>query len=448
MTDDRTQPTVPDTGQVTIADTVNAREREQLQVRGVADETMGRLGLLYDLPLQFAAERDLRALYALILERVIHLIPGAQRGALLVFEPASGKLALRASVPQQDPPISRTLIQRAVKEGQGFIWSQDDHSTSMISKSVLQLRIRTGMYTPLLWQGRAMGVLCVDNPERSSAFRREDLQFMVAVAHYAAAAVANHLLQADLEQNNQTLQHLLANFSPQLRGKLLEKARAGELRPGGEKSTVTVLMSDLRGFTRTSARLEAEAVVEMLNDYFCVLGDIIFQHDGTIDKFIGDAILAIFGSPEPDAEHAAKALRAGAAMQTAMRHVNDRRRAAGLPVCELGLGIHTGEVLHGFIGAKERLEYTVIGDTVNKTSRYCDAAGPGEILLSARALEAAGGHPLARRPRSRPSTRARGRLLPSNRHDQKGNHEQGLLSRARAGPGPGACQSSPSSTFQ
>jgi adenylate cyclase len=168
---------------------------------------------------------------------------------------------------------------------------------------------------------------------------------------------------------------------------LLEKSREGKLQPGGEKSEVTILMSDLRGFTLASAKLASETVVAMLNDYFSALGDIIFQHDGTIDKFIGDAILAVFGSPEPDEEHALKAVRAAIAMQNAIAGVNDRRRADGLPCCSLGIGVHTGEVLHGFIGATERLEFTVIGDTVNKASRYCDAAGAGEIVLGPKTHE-------------------------------------------------------------
>ena len=119
----------------------------------------------------------------------------------------------------------------------------------------------------------------------------------------------------------------------------------------------------------------------MLNDYFHVLGEEIFRHDCTIDKFIGDAILAVFGSPEADPLHALKAVQAAIEMQRRMAIVNERRKAEGLPYCELGVGVHTGQVIHGFIGAEERLEYTVIGDTVNKTSRYCDGAGPGEILL-------------------------------------------------------------------
>jgi adenylate cyclase len=237
------------------------------------------------------------------------------------------------------------------------------------------------MYVPMLWKGQTLGVICVDNPKHRAAFRQEDLQFLISVAHYASAAVVNQLLQDDIASSNKTLQGLLANFSPELRRKLLQRARDGSLQPGGEHSNVTILMSDLRGFTRLSATLDSQTVLHMLNDYFGVLGDIIFQHDGTIDKFIGDAILAVFGSPEPDEQHALKAVRCAVAMQEAMQSVNAARRSAGLPCCELGIGVYTGEVLHGFIGASERMEFTVIGDTVNKASRYCDGAKPGGIIM-------------------------------------------------------------------
>lgn len=348
------------------------------------------MNLLYELPLQFAAERDEKALYNLILNRVVDLIPGALRGALLIYEPASGKLALRASIPSDNPPISRTLIKRAISEGNGFIWSAEDEEQDL-SKSMQRIGVRTGMYVPLLWQGKPMGVLCVDNAERLAVFRKEDLQFMVAVASYAAAAVANQHLQDDLALKNRTMEHLLANFSPKLRSTLLRKAQEGQLKPGGQKSQVTILLSDLRGFTRVSTGLQSEAVVEMLNDYFSALVEVVFQYDGTVDKFMGDAILAVFGSPEIDPDHAMKAVRAAIAMQEATEKVNLRRKAAGLPFCELGVGLHTGEVLHGFIGAQERLEYTVIGDTVNKASRYCDGAKGGEIVFSPELFDVLGG---------------------------------------------------------
>lgn len=369
----------PEDGKVRITVSMDAAT-SRAPMHGVADQTARRLELLYNLPLQFAAEPDLRKLFHLILTRVMELIPGANRGALLVLDPATSSLALRASVPEDDPPVSRTLIQRAANEQQGFIWGEDQDKIDLAA-SIVRLGIRTGMYAPMLWKGQTMGVICVDNPKHRSAFSPEDLHFLISVANYAAAAVANQLLQDDIERNNRTLQNLLANFSPKLREKLLQKSREGRLQPGGEKSNVTILMSDLRGFTKASSMLGAEEVVEMLNDYFSVLGEIVFQHDGTIDKFIGDAILAVFGSPEADEHHARSAAKCALAMQSAISGINERRQSQGLPHCDLGVGIHTGEVLHGFIGADERLEFTVIGDTVNKAARYCDGARSGEIII-------------------------------------------------------------------
>lgn len=367
-------------------------------IQNLNEQTRRRLGMLYELPLQFAAESDLHKLYKLILDRVIELTPGAVRGALLIKDPYDGKLGLRASIPLDAPAISRTLIRRVAREQVGFIWGDKDDDHQSLSESMAAIRIRTGMYAPLVWEGDTVGVLFVDNPNTRAAFSQEDLQFLLSVAHYAASAVANQLLQTEITQNNQTLQHLLANFSPKLRNRLLEKSREGRLQPGGEKSQVTILLSDLRGFTRTSASLDAQVVVDMLNDYFHVLGEEIFRHDGTIDKFIGDAILAVFGSPEKDPDHPIKAVTAAIEMQRKMALVNARRKKAGLPFCDLGIGVYTGEVLHGFIGAEERLEYTVIGDAVNKTSRYCDGAAAGEILLGpVTAQEVEGRLPLERR---------------------------------------------------
>jgi adenylate cyclase len=122
-------------------------------------------------------------------------------------------------------------------------------------------------------------------------------------------------------------------------------------------------------------------VVEMLNEYFAALVSVIFENDGTVDKFVGDAILAVFGSPEPDPNQHEKAMRAALGMRAAVEKLNVTRAARGVPTCNIGIGLNCGEVFHGFIGAADRMEFTVVGDPVNMTSRYCDGAQGGEILM-------------------------------------------------------------------
>ena len=339
-----------------------------------------RLSLLFDIPLEFADEHAGHSLRNMILDKAMEMIPGAERGALMVVDPVANKLALRASVPENDPPLSRTLIQRAAQSSSGFIWGREEEFDP--SASITALGMQTGMYAPLLWQGDLFGVICVDSKSRNNAFTADDLRFLLSVAHYGASALANQRLQNDLQQNNTVLQRLLTNFSPQLRSKLLDKARSDELAPGGEKSNVTLLLSDIRGFTNLTTGMDASHVVDLLNEYFSALVAAIFENNGTIDKFIGDAILAVFGSPEKDDDQQINALKAAKAMQDAMVRVNQARHSRGAVTCELGIGLHYGEVLHGFIGADDRLEFTVIGETVNKTARFCDGAGKGQIVIS------------------------------------------------------------------
>lgn len=336
-----------------------------------------RLAILYALPLELGAETRLETLLQTIVERVVAANPGASRGALLVRD-ASGHLLLKAHVPPGEPAVSLTLAQRAMDSREAFTWRRGVDPT--VSQS--ELALRSGMYAPLLWKGEVLGVLCLDGEAGAAMFDDEALQFLMAVAHHAAMAIAQRQMQDELDRTATLLGRLLTNFSPQVRTRLLERAGRQRLHLGGERSEVTLLCADIRGFTRLSAGMDVGDVVDMLNDYFSLLVEVIFRHGGTIDKFVGDAILAVFGSPEPDPDQHDRALRAAVDMQAAMGDANIRRAASHQVTCEIGIGLHCGEVLHGFIGSQERMEFTVIGDAVNLVSRYCDGAAAGAILMS------------------------------------------------------------------
>ena len=338
-----------------------------------------RLALLLELPLQFAQQSNLEDLLDTVVRRMVAVIPGATHCALLLGD----KLLLKASYPGAGAP-STTLAQRAMKEGKGFIWQRNDAED--LSQSITFGQIRMAMYAPLLWEGKAQGVLCVHlaRPDPSCT---DDLRLLLTVAQYAAMAVASRQLQQQLQEKARLLDRLMTNFSPCIRAKLLEKARHGKLRPGGERSEVTILFADIRGFTVAAAKSEAEDVLDMLNEYFPALAKPLFHHDGTIDKYVGDAILAVFGSPEPDEQRNENAVLAALEMQAAMAEVNRERAARGVPAYNIGIGVHCGDVVHGFVGTSEMLQFTVIGDTVNRASRFCSGAAPGEVIISPQVYE-------------------------------------------------------------
>ena len=155
----------------------------------------------------------------------------------------------------------------------------------------------------------------------------------------------------------------------------------------GEQREVTVLFCDIRGFTPLAERLTPPQVVSLLNEFYTMAIETTFKHDGTLDKFIGDAVMAIFGAPIAHPDHAIRAVKTGLAMRAEVGELNKRRAAAGKEPIRIGIGISLGEVVAGTVGTEDRMEYTVIGDNVNLAARLESNAKPGTILISQRTYE-------------------------------------------------------------
>jgi adenylate cyclase len=158
---------------------------------------------------------------------------------------------------------------------------------------------------------------------------------------------------------------------------------------GGVNQTITILFADIRGFTRISEHAAPERIVGLLNKYFSAMTDILFAHGGTLDKYLGDGLMALFGAPTTTPEDASNALNAAVAMQRRVLGINLELQAEGFPELNIGIGLHTGEVTVGYIGSERRSEYTAIGDTVNTASRLESNSKAGEILISDATSKAA-----------------------------------------------------------
>jgi adenylate cyclase len=162
---------------------------------------------------------------------------------------------------------------------------------------------------------------------------------------------------------------LRTTFGKYMTQTVMEHLLKGKVELGGESLKVTILFTDIRSFTTISESMAAQDLVGLLNEYFTEMVTIVMQEGGVVDKYIGDAIMAVFGAPVPKPEDAQNAVRAAVRMRVALVKLNERLKASGRPTLATGIGIHTGEVVAGNIGSEARMEYTVIGDAVNLASR-------------------------------------------------------------------------------
>jgi adenylate cyclase len=237
------------------------------------------------------------------------------------------------------------------------------------------------MAAPLLGEGRVtLGVLYVDNMHDTHAFADEDLDYLVAYAGLAAVTAEREVVAARLLEASKIRQNFERYFTPQLAERIaLEK---GQVSPGGERRQAVVLFSDIRGFTALAESLPPMEMAAQLNEYFEAMVDCVFRHQGALDKFIGDALMAYWGAPDAYADDADRALAAAVEMQRELGRLNARWQRDGRAMLDIGIGVHRGEVFVGNIGSPRRLEYTLIGDTVNIANRLCASADRGVVLIS------------------------------------------------------------------
>jgi class 3 adenylate cyclase len=341
-----------------------------------------------------------------ICEQVVSLaclIEGVERGFVMLFD-ETGEVVRQSEVRYRDP---KSVPDRAKAGRSGNSGAGSPGSQIILSKSVLELirrekqpiliedvsaderfsgseslkisGLRSAMCAPLLGQDRLFGILYVDNLEKASAFTQEELNVFALVAAQAGAAIDNAAAHEKIAQ--QTLQRsALERFlSPEVAEMVVANP---DIRLGGVSQEVTVMFADIRDFTPMSENLGPGRVVEILNEYFTRVTDVIFDNGGMLDKYIGDAVMAVFGAPISKGNDAKNAVNSAIQIQRLLIELNRDAAARKWPELRVGIGINTGTAVAGNIGSPRRLDYTVVGDTVNTAQRLMANATGGQILIS------------------------------------------------------------------
>jgi adenylate cyclase len=352
------------------------------------------LELLYEMSKTLGTVFDLKEIFVKATDLIFRGTPAERVVALIADETVDGKIldyslfpiAMKARDQAMESlteklTISRTITQKVMREKVALL-SQDARTDEQFSgsESIVSQGVRSTICAPLITESNVHGVVYADRLDPFAAFSQEDLELISAVAAQTAVTVETVKAHKRLARE-EVARANYSRFMPEYVVKqLLENPDS--FRLGGVNQTITVLFADIRGFTAISEHENPERIVGLLNRFFSAMSEIIFEHGGTLDKYTGDGLMALFGAPTATPDDAKNALHAAMAMQKRIQTLNEELKNEGFNQIGVGMGLHTGVATVGYIGSDKRSEYTAIGDTVNLASRLESSAQGGQILIS------------------------------------------------------------------
>jgi adenylate cyclase len=342
------------------------------------------------------AVRPVEEVLQQVMDIVFEHVP-ADRGFLMLGEEETHKLTPMV-VKHRKPSsaeeggritISKTIADRVMKDKVSILTSDAMVDPRFGAGDSIRFHgIRSAMCAPLWNKEEVIGIIHVDSPMLTNCFTLNDLDLLTALANYAAVAVERARLNQKIVAEEKKRERLGRFLSPQVAARILATSDSQSAALGApETKEVTVLFADIVGFTSMSEKMSPAAVALVLNDYLSRMTDVIFKYEGTLDKYIGDAIMAVFGAPLDMPDHAARAIRTALEMRERLDEFNSERKEG--PTLRIRIGINSGKVVAGEIGSINKKEYTVLGDTVNIASRLeSSVAKPGMIVVGENTHEA------------------------------------------------------------
>lgn len=317
----------------------------------------------------------LRAVMDMIMEST-----KSARGVLMLTDPQGKPQKVVASGDQV--VFSEEVVEQVTAQKKSLLVGYDFEA----SGTMIQRGVHSAICAPLLKEPQLLGVIYLEDP-LPGKFGEEELIILTLFANQVAAGIENATLNENLQKELKIRSNLERFLSPQVVDLVTKDCLdQGDILLKTERVVATILFSDIQGFTLLSERLDHQEVAALLNQHFSLMTDIIFSFQGTLDKYVGDGLVAVFGAPFPHADHAVRAVEAGLQM-----HARHKEFLAGLPVEKgfaIRIGINTGEVVAGYMGSPKRMEYTVLGEPVIVAQRLQALAEPGTIYLGRATQEA------------------------------------------------------------
>ncbi|MGQ9617728.1 MAG: adenylate/guanylate cyclase domain-containing protein [Candidatus Aminicenantia bacterium] len=315
------------------------------------------------------------------MDSIFELIP-ADRAAIIFYDSYKDSLIPQITRERgktsETLTISKTIAMRCVKEGLAILVTDAPLDQRFAgAESILIYGIKSAISVPLWLQNSTIGLIYVDSTEPHKILGNEHMEILSILANYSAIAIEQFRLSQKLVEEMKIRARLERYHSPAVVSRLMELT---QLQPSFQDMEVSVLFMDIVGFTSIAEELEPSEVGKFLNKFFSEMTKTVFDYEGTLDKYIGDAIMAIFGAPFPQPDHAWRAVKAGLEMIKKTEEIT-KKGIMGRMV-RIRVGINSGKVVVGDFGSPMRMEYTCIGDTVNVASRIeSSIAEPGKVVI-------------------------------------------------------------------
>ena len=334
---------------------------------------------------------DLESLLNTVMDIIFKYLP-VERGLIILFdehgEPVPKLTRFIEGADGRDIPISRTILNMVAQQQVALMTSNALEDARLLGgKSIAIHGIRSAMCVPLWNRQHVIGAVQVDSPIHIGRFTEEDLDLITALANFAAVAIERAQLTERVEEERKIRSRMERYHSPAV----VDEIVRGSIAADDEQirtAEVSILFADISGFTTVSETKKPEEVAEFLSHFFSCAVESIFAYGGTLDKFIGDAVMAFFGAPIPQDDHADRAVLAGLMMQRLVGDWNAERAKIGLPPVLIRVGINSGPAVVGNVGTEKRVDYTVLGSAVNIASRLeSGVAKPGQTVISKSTLE-------------------------------------------------------------